>query len=96
MSDTSFVDRLQSHVGGLVRVADHPVAFLSLPWLSGKVGLLLSARPVTRRGLGDPEPDRLGAGVALAAIDIFVDGSVHSCEVKPKFLDLVGAEDGSI
>jgi hypothetical protein len=88
VSDTSFVDRLQSHVGGLVRVADHPVAFLSLPWFNGKVGLLLSARPLSRRGLG--------AGVALAAIDIFVDGSVHSCEVKPKFLDLVGAEDGSI
>ena len=88
MSDTSFIDRLQSHIGGLVRVADHPVAFLSLPWLNGKVGLLLSARPLARRGLG--------AGVALAAIDIFVDGSVHSCEVKPKFLDLVGAEDGSI
>jgi len=81
------VEQLQSHVGGLVRVADHPVAFLSLPWLNGKVGLLLSARPLA---------GRLAGGDALAAIDIFVDGSVHSCEVKPKFLDLVGAEDGSI
>jgi hypothetical protein len=77
------VEQLQSHVGGLVRVADHPVAFLSLPWLNGKVGLLLSARPLVRP-----------AGAAL--VDIFVDGSVHSCEVKPKFLELVGSEDGSI
>ena len=87
MSDTSFIDRLQSHVGGFVRVADHPAAFLSLPWLNGKVGLLLSARPLA---------GRLAGGDALAVVDIFVDGSVHSCEVKSKFLELVGAEDGSI
>jgi hypothetical protein len=83
VSDTSFIDRLQSHVGGLVRVADHPVAFLSLPWLNGKVGLLLSAR-------------RLGRERDRAVVDIFVDGSVHSCAVKSSFLVLVGAEDGSI
>jgi hypothetical protein len=84
VSDTSFVDRLQSHVGGLVRVADRPVAFLSLPWLNGKVGLLLGARPVA--ALAD----------AWAVVDIFVDGSVHNCALKSSYLVLVGAEDGSI
>ena len=84
MSDTSFVDRLRSHVGGLVRVADHPVAFLSLPWLNGKVGLLLSAGPVA------------ALAADWAAVDIFVDGSVHNCAVKSSYLYLVGAEDGSI
>jgi hypothetical protein len=86
VSDTSFIDRLQSHVGGLVRAADHPVAFLSLPWLNGKVGFLLSARPLVW------SPDPGGAAV----VDIFVDGSVYSCAVKPSYLVLVGAEDGSI
>jgi hypothetical protein len=71
-------------VGGLVRVADHPVAFLSLPWLNGKVGLLLSAGPVA------------ALAADWAAVDIFVDGSVHNCAVKSSYLYLVGAEDGSI
>jgi hypothetical protein len=90
VSDTSFIDRLQSHVGGLVRVADHPVAFLSLPWLNSKVGLLLSARPVAW------DKDHKDAAADWAVVDIFVDGSVHNCAVKSSYLNLVGAEDGSI
>jgi hypothetical protein len=76
-SEQTFEQKLQSHMGGLVRVcygawADHAR-------LIGKIGLLMSVA-TTRTGRS-------------AQAELLIDGSVKKLILYPDEIELIGADD---
>ena len=80
MPETSLHEKLQTQVGGLVRVVTKNSA-VDDPAL-GKIGLLLSA---------DPAPSWVVEDVAV--VKLLIDGRVRSLIVYPGELEFLGADD---
>ena len=82
MSETSFHEKLNSHVGGLVRVRFG--AWAASSGLNGKIGLLMSASE-GRAGAADRG--------APMQIEVLIDGSVRILLLYPDEIELIGADD---
>ena len=79
-SEQTLVQKLQSHMGGLVRVRCDDGYANSL---NGKIGLLMSA-----------SEGRAGAGLAAPMqIEVLIDGSVRILLLYPQELELLGSDD---
>jgi hypothetical protein len=82
MSETSFHEKLNSHVGGLVRVRCDDGYANSL---NGKIGLLMSASEGRRSAIRD-------CGAPMQ-IEVLIDGSVRILLLYPQELEFIGADD---
>ena len=82
MSETSFLEQLKSHVGGLVRMCNYGGGGAS--GLNGKIGLLMSVSEAWRSSR---------PAEALEQIELLIDGSVRSLIVYPHELEFLGADD---
>jgi hypothetical protein len=80
MPKRSFHEKLQPHVGGLVRVVNKDSAVDGLSM--GKIGLLLSAGPAPRWVVED-----------VAVVKLLIDGSARIFLVYPHDLEFIGADD---
>jgi hypothetical protein len=80
--EQTFEQKLQPHVGGLVRVRYGAAGAIGED-LSGKIGLLMSV--VGADGPGDPRRS--------AQIEVLIDGSVRSLIVYLHEIELIGADD---
>ena len=77
-SEQTLVQKLQPHVGGLVRVrCDDGRA----SGLNGKIGLLMSVTACKAPWL------------SRAVVELLIDGSVRSLFLYPDELELIGADD---
>ncbi len=83
--EQTFEQKLQPHVGGLVRVRCDDGYANSL---NGKIGLLMSASE------GRAAPTALRAGrEAPMQIEVLIDGSVRILLLYPQEIELIGADD---
>ena len=73
---------LQSRTGGLVRLKLSGLRARNE--LHGKIGLLVRADEVDGDG---------AAGLAVTAVEVLIDGNVHTLYVYPHELEFIGAED---
>ncbi len=80
MSELSLHEKLQPHVGGLVRVVTKNSAVDGLSM--GKIGLLLSVDPAPRWVVED-----------VAVVKLLIDGSVRILVVYPHEIEFLGADD---
>jgi hypothetical protein len=83
--DTSFLERLQSHQGGLVRVR---VGAWRGSWATtrefdGKIGLLMSTFPA------------FGGGISVDAqwVELLIDESIKNIFLYPDEVEFLGADD---
>ncbi len=76
--EISLHEKLQPHVGGLVRMRNYGAS-----GLNGKIGLLMSVS----------EAWRSSRPAAPAQIEVLIDGSIRSLIVYPHEIDLIGADD---
>ncbi len=81
MSESSLLEQLKSHMGGLVRVRCDDGYANSL---NGKIGLLMSASEAERDDHYVGEPMQ---------IEVLIDGSVRILLLYPHELELLGADD---
>ena len=79
MSESSFLEQLKSHVGGLVRVAELNSGRTASVF-SGKIGLLLGA-------------ELRGFLLTSMMVELLIDGSANKLLLYPGELELIGAVD---
>ncbi len=75
--ENSFIEQLQSHIGGLVRLTIYMPALQ----LNGKIGLLVRFGGLT------------GAKPTTAAVEVLIDGSIHKLYAYLNEIELIGADD---
>jgi hypothetical protein len=78
--DASFYEQLQSHVGGMVRVRQHPI----FEEFDGEIGILLSIDDRWRNSL-----------LGLVRISLFIGGSIQALDLERDHFVLIGANDAS-
>jgi len=79
--DTSFIDRLESHRGGLVRVLAHRSSAVSISQWNNKLCLLLDAR-------------RLSSATTVVEVELLADGRVIRLWLVPREIEFLGGEAG--
>jgi hypothetical protein len=82
MSESSFLEQLQSHVGGLVRVGELDSRLVASAF-SGKIGLLMGVNTAFAITVGD----------GAQWVELLIDGSVRSFSLYPDHIELIGADD---
>jgi hypothetical protein len=75
--DTVFIEQLQSHIGGMVRVT-HLAPPEIFEELVGKIGILLSVEGLSVSG--------------LVRINLFIGGSVRNLDLLESEFELIDAE----
>ncbi len=78
--EQTFEQKLQSHMGGLVRVRNY--AGDGASGLNGKIGLLMSVSEACR-----------SRSARTSQIEVLIDGNVRTLYVYPRELELIGADD---
>jgi hypothetical protein len=78
--DTSFLERLKSHRGGLVRVLAQRNSAVSLDQWNNKLCLLLDAR-------------RWGSATTVVEVELLADGRVIRLWLVPREIEFLGGEE---